>query len=48
MDQEMRDLGENVREMSFLLKKLTRTVEAKNSMNNDQIKDRWKTLSEPS
>ena len=28
MDQEMRDLGENMKEMSSLLKKLTRTVEA--------------------
>ena len=35
MDTEIRDLGENMREMSSLLKKLTRTNEG-----SGQIKDR--------
>lgn len=40
MDQEVRDLGENMKEMSSLLRKLTRTVEAnskdkKNKENDD-------------
>ena len=34
MDQEVRDLGENMKEMSSLLRKLTRTVEA-NSKNKE-------------